>query len=266
MPNQDPGGSPRVDTFPENSRRGAGTALRWEFLSEPRHWRSPDIRQTWAALLAEDEDVNNSYRSAEWFEHWHATAPPGEVRLAVARDGPGRPVGLSPLRVCRRRLPFQAAGSKLLEFSFPGVFLSRNGPLLPPDARHYDSLFAALSEAVPGCQAVTIDRVREGGFLWRYLHAPGPLRRAWLLYLDGGVRTLHTMPLPGSFPDYLGKFRAKKRYNLKRQVRMLRDHGGGDLELVRIDRADQVRRFAEAAAALAANAGRVGRHCAWAWD
>jgi hypothetical protein len=242
----------------------AGPARQWDFLSDPNLWRSPDIRQKWAELLAEDEDINNPYRSVEWFEHWHATSPLGEVRLAVARDASGRPVGLAPLRIGRQRLPFQAAGRTFWEFTCPGISLPGSGPLLPSGARHYDSLFTALFAAFPDCQAITIDRVREGGNLWQYLRASGSIRQTCLPYLSGGVGVIHALPLPGSFAEYLDKFSAKKRYNLKRQARLLREHGSGDLMLLRIDRVDQVQRFAEEAAALAPRAGRSGRYCAWA--
>src|SRR5262249_35675222 len=45
---------------------------------------------------------------------------------------------------------------------------------------------------------------------------------------------------------------------------LLREHGGGELALLRIDSADQARQFAEAVAALAPYTGWRGRSSSWA--
>jgi hypothetical protein len=238
----------------------------WDFISDAHLWRSPEILQKWTALLVQNEDINNSYRSVEWFEHWHATSPPGAVLLAVARDASGRPVGLAPLRNGRQRLQFRALGRILLQFTFPGISLLGSGPLLARGAGHYDSLLTALFTRFPECEAVTIDRVREGGDLWQYLLASGPVRQTCFPYLNESVGIIHTLPLPSAFGQYLDKFNAKKRYNLKRQTRMLREHGNGNLVLLRVDRMDQVQRFAEGAAALAALDGRKRWYWDWARD
>src|SRR5262245_60165907 len=87
----------------------ADRVVRWDIASDPEVWHAPDVRHRWAELLAECDDVNNPYRSAEWFDHWHALAPPHEVMLAVARDQAGRPVWLAPLRRRRQSLPFAAS-------------------------------------------------------------------------------------------------------------------------------------------------------------
>jgi hypothetical protein len=42
------------------------------------------------------------------------------------------------------------------------------------------------------------------------------------------------MRLPESFGAYLAQFSRKKRYNMKRQCRLLGEHCGGELELVRV--------------------------------
>jgi CelD/BcsL family acetyltransferase involved in cellulose biosynthesis len=246
--------------------RLAGQANQWDFVCDPNVWRSAEIRQKWEDLLAQDEDIHNPYRSIEWFEHWHASSPPGDAVLGLCRDNSGRPVGLAPLRVDRHRLPFAAAGSTFCEFALPGITLARGGPLLSPHGLDYDSFFEALFAHFPHCQVVMIDRVREEGNLWQYLNGSGPVRQIVLPYRNRSVRFIHTLPLPGSFGEYLGKYSAKKRYNLKREGRRLREFGNGNLVFLRIDRGDQAHQYAAEAAALARCAGRNGRYCAWAWD
>src|SRR5262249_39839955 len=59
-------------------------------------------------------------------------------------------------------------------------------------------------------------------------------------YVICGIRDCHVVPLPANLDAYWSKFSAKKRYNLRRQERMLRDHFGGRLKLRRFDSPHQV--------------------------
>jgi hypothetical protein len=55
-----------------------------------------------------------------------------------------------------------------------------------------------------------------------------------------GVRGCHVIPLPATVDAYWAKFGAKRRYNLRRQARIFRDHFGGRLELRRFDSPHQI--------------------------
>jgi hypothetical protein len=73
------------------------------------------------------------------------------------------------------------------------------------------------------------------------------MRPFFLLYEPEGVRRSHLLRLPERFADYLARFRSKKRYNLQRQVRLLRGHFAGGLRLERVTRPDEVPAFLAAA-------------------
>jgi hypothetical protein len=78
-------------------------------------------------------------------------------------------------------------------------------------------------------------------------------RRLFLRHEPYGCRGRHLLRLPGGFPNYLARFRAKKRYNLQRQARLLRDRLGGELRLERLTRPEEVPAFLEAAGAVEAD-------------
>ena len=63
-----------------------------------------------------------------------------------------------------------------------------------------------------------------------------------------GVRPYHILPLPPTFEQYLAQYNSKKRYNLKRQIKILSERGGGRLELRRIDSPDDVQCLLDAEA------------------
>jgi Acetyltransferase (GNAT) domain len=65
----------------------------------------------------------------------------------------------------------------------------------------------------------------------------------------------HTIPLPASWAEYDRRVSAKKRYNLKRQERLLRQHGNGSLELRCIRSRDEVRALVEDIQAIGGQSG-----------
>src|SRR5205085_12301169 len=65
-----------------------------------------------------------------------------------------------------------------------------------------------------------------------------------------GLDHIHTIPLPATFEAFLAKYDAKKRYNLRRQLRLLRERTRGSLEFRRITAPGDVPLFLDAEAAL----------------
>jgi len=92
--------------------------------------------------------------------------------------------------------------------------------------------------------------VPTDSFLWDYLRRSPVLRERFLWHAPAGVRPFHALELPDSYDKYLDRFGKKKRYNLKRQVRLLREHGGG-LTLERVEAPEQTADFADAVTDLA---------------
>ncbi|MFL5240677.1 MAG: GNAT family N-acetyltransferase [Gemmataceae bacterium] len=121
---------------------------------------------------------------------------------------------------------------------------------MPESAASYDSLFAKIYSEIPECGIIGLDAVADGSFLWRYLGESKPLRQFYLPYAFEGLRRYHTVPLPPTFEEYLAKFNAKKRYNLKRQVRILQDRSEGSLRLQCVESPGQVDKMLDVASAL----------------
>jgi Acetyltransferase (GNAT) domain len=123
-------------------------------------------------------------------------------------------------------------------------------PLLPPDPDLHERAFGAIFAAAKNAQCLYLHSVPTSSFLWRYLQESPWIREHFQVYLPDGVRMLHVVRLPDTFEAYLAKFKHKKRYNLVRQERLLRDHVDGRLELRRIERVDQVASFRDAVASV----------------
>jgi CelD/BcsL family acetyltransferase involved in cellulose biosynthesis len=211
----------------------------------------------WHALLRNCGNLYALYQSPEWFDHLRRTEGEGRLRLRVARAAAGRVAGVVPLQLGTYDLAYEVKGRTLYTCRLPAAHVLGSLPLLPPDAHLHDELFLSLGGEAAGCEAVYLHSVPTDSFLWGHLQHSVGLREHYFCYLPGGVRPFHALELPGTYEAYLEKFPSKKRYNLKRQERLLRQHGGGRLDLQRVACVEQVPAFVAAVAQVARNSGRA---------
>ena len=219
---------------------------------------SAEIQDAWKSLMRAGDDPGSFERSPSYFDHLLETRPGGSLALVSVRDGSGSIVGVVPLVINRLALRFDVAGQVLGETGCMGVSILGGEPSLPSGPMMYDLLFATLSRRFPDCGIIGVNSIPTDGALWQYLRHSRSLRDLFDLHIPDGVRLCHTIPLPLSFQEYLGRFHAKKRYNLMRQMRQLREHGEGDMELRRIDSRDQIPEFVRVANALKESAWPPG--------
>jgi hypothetical protein len=222
----------------------------WTLLVTAEAWRSEEVLSTWNKLIADSNEPNVMYGSPEWFEYLQDQGGEHRLAVALARGTGGQVLGIVPLRIARYTLPFYVAGTTLGNFWLTRLWVLGDQFLMPERDALYQGLFAKLHTDLPECAVIGLDAVAEGSFLWRYLHESKHLRQLYLPYPLEGLRRYHTIPLPPTFDEYLAKFNAKKRYNLKRQVRILQDQAKGSLRLQCVDSPDQVDTLLDVASTL----------------
>jgi len=193
-------------------------------------WNSPVIQHAWADLIAGSPNPNVLGNSPQFFDHLRRFGDCSGFFLATVRDGVGAIRGVVPLGVTRSGLRFDVAGRVLWEWRAPAIRILGSLPPLPADPAAHDLLFAALDAEFADCAAIAMTSVPTESFLWHYFHRSQSLESRFLVYAIDGVRGCHTIPLPPTVEEYRASLGAKKRYNLNRQVRLLRDRGGGRLE------------------------------------
>jgi hypothetical protein len=108
-------------------------------------------------------------------------------------------------------------------------------PVLPDDPDARETFLTALDSAFTACDTIELGPFSEDGSWWSYLRESSFVRDRYLTYTPDRFRTCHVMQLPATFEEYLAQFNAKKRYNLRRQVRILEGSAGNDVVLQRID-------------------------------
>jgi hypothetical protein len=243
-----------------------GSKLTWSLLHSPHSWHAEEVRDCWARLVRQSNDINLLYKTPDWFDHLHQESCSPHLVLAVARDEAGELVGVAPLRLASFPLGFHVSGKTLGTFSLLKLWMLGGAPLIPEEANAYDGLFETLHVAFPECQAVGLGGIPERGWMWRHVHTSPVVRERFLPYVVDGVRSVHTLPLPRTFDDYLAQLSRKRRYNLKREVRVLRDHGGGSLRLGRIDSKGGTAEFLDAIEAVGSERSYVPGVFAWPQD
>lgn len=182
------------------------------------------------------------YQSPTWWEHLQATVTADELALAITCNE-GVPQGVVPVQIGQCQLDFIVRRRKLLRFALPAMILLGGEPLLPPDPDVHDRLFLDLFRAFPQCEALYLKSVPTSSYCWQHCRPECWRNKEILLHDRGRPRPFHWIELPNAFEEYLAKFTAKQRYNLKREVRLLTARGDGRLELRRVERAVDVPLF-----------------------
>ncbi|RFP19336.1 MULTISPECIES: GNAT family N-acetyltransferase [unclassified Duganella] len=210
------------------------------------------LLQRWRELLAESESHDRVYQSPEFFHYLRSTAkrhaPP---RLFTVLERASRTVvGVVPLVLRHHSFEFSAGRLRFGSLPAFSVALLGSAPLMPERPGLLDLLFEFLLEKFPKCHAISLTSLPSDSKLWRSISDDAGNARGYRKHLLNNWRDCHQIPLPASFEAFMAQFGSKRRYNLKRQQRQLRDHGGGQLELHRIERPEQLASMLEALARL----------------
>jgi CelD/BcsL family acetyltransferase involved in cellulose biosynthesis len=203
-------------------------------------------------LASESDNLRSFYQTPTWCAH---KALAGErIDVAVLRDTSAKLIGLAPLLHTTFRLTFTMGMGEPWAKPFRGLQMLGNQPLLSSSVRAQDELFRAIRGTFPDRDCLCLGNVPLDSGLWEYLENSAEIRSFWRRYLpQGGPVRHYWLSLPSTFAEYLAKFGGKTRQTVKRQVNLLKRHGNGSLDLVRVESSSQVSEFIDSATAVAAS-------------
>ena len=228
----------------------------WSILVSAPETASIDLRQAWQGLLEASEDPFSLYQSPFWFDTVKED-PGGEGAphaLAVRQDADHRLVGIVPLFVTRERRVFPLIRGYAYTTAKREVITLPSGQLLiPPGAEEFDAFFAALARRDTGWPTLKIENIPIPGPLHDYLHSSDLIAQRYFLHEVPGLDRVHTIRLPASYDEFLARYSAKKRYNLRRQLRLLQERTGNRLAMRRYDSVATVEELVASYEALAQN-------------
>lgn len=216
------------------------------YLIAPARHRlhEPALLRRWQELLDASSSPERIYQGPDYFDYALSHGMAGAELFTVSVRASGAIVGIVPVLVRAHSLDFDAGSRCLASVAVPSVVLLGSVPLLPPDAALWHQLCHFLLARYPACQAVSLTALPADGAWW-------PLPRTGLVrHVPHGWRACHRTPLPVDYQAVLAQLGSKRRYNLKRQLRLLEEQAGAPV-LHRITQARQLPRLSAALAALA---------------
>jgi hypothetical protein len=200
-------------------------------------FEQPEVLAAWYRLLADVAGPEKLYQSPEFFRYMVETNQQGNANHELyifRRSADSRIVGIVPVRLQIRDIPFRFGPVSLFKHRVAICQMLGSVPLLDPAERGLkDFVFKELLKQRPDCAALAMQALPSEQF--------DSMTRCEGLssYVLDGWRDCHVAPLPANVDDYLQKFSSKKRYNLSRQIRLLAKEAG-EVQILRIDQADQI--------------------------
>jgi Acetyltransferase (GNAT) domain len=234
--------------------QGQKTMSTWSLLVWEPDAFTTSLRQVWRELLAASDDPFALYQSPEWFDLRRGLAAADSMpSLAIRRNSARQVIGVVPLYPAEEPCTFPIALKRAYVTRPRKMILIQSGRLLlPAGDRWFDGLFASLCQANrEGC-LVKIQNVPVPSPLNTYIETSPLIARRYCTFAVPGLSQVHTIPLPSTYDEFLDRYRSKKRYNLRRQIRQLEQHAKGGLELRCFESADDLPEFVAHWDALAA--------------
>lgn len=232
--------------------RAAQVSERFEFEVATAYHDRPDLLGIWRDMLEAGAGAEKLYQTPEFFSSLldNAQAPGQRHELfLVRRSVDFAIVGILPVRTIELDLDFRVGPKSVVKRPIRVCQILGSTPLLDAaEAGLSDFVTRKLLACFPDCAALFMQAVQQDG-VQAQGHASNKVAGVDR-YVLNGWRECHTQPLPEGVEAYLQKFSAKKRYNLTRQVRLLGQEAG-EVQLVRIEQADQVASLLAARHALA---------------
>lgn len=150
-------------------------------------------------------------------------------------------VGAVPF-VLNRELVCALAEVALVKFPMRVLRLQGHAFNMPEEEAACDRLIGQILRS--DFDAIHMENVKIGSFLWNYLRSSALVRRGFCFYTKGGPLPHLLIRLDGTFESYLRKFSAKARKNRLREIRRLRERG--QVNLLRVSQASEIDAFLEA--------------------
>ena len=222
------------------------------------------IRAQWLELAKRSDSLYAFYQTPGWCRHQAAAGE--RIDVAVVQDASDALLGVAPLLDTTFRLSFAVHNRELWTKPFRGLQMLGNQPLLAPTTamstwcptccpmETVEALFRAIHAGFPDCDCLCMGNVPLDSVVWKYVRNSDEARSLWQPFLpESGPVRHYGLSLPPTLAEYAAGFPARSLKNLERETDSLRKHGGGRLELVRVNAPDEVPQFVESTTAVAAS-------------
>ena len=162
------------------------------------------------------------------------------VRIFLLEQG-DQIVGAAPFVLHCQQLACELGEFVLVKFPMRVLHLQGYTPDMPEEGADYDRLIGQILRSE--FDAIYMENVKTGTFLWNYLRSSALIRRRFRFYTKRGPLPHSLIRLEGTFESYMKRFSAKTRKNRLREIRTLRERG--QINLLRVNHASEIGAFLE---------------------
>lgn len=215
---------------------------KYTFESATNKLRDPELLTVWRQLLVSSSSPEKIYQSPEFFEYLFQTNDGHDQieLILIRRADENEIVGVVPIRFRSESFDFGVGARVFLAPKIPVIILLGSVPLFPLIPGLLDALVKHLFVQFPLCRAVSLPALPSNSEMHTCVKDSMDLQSQFGIHVLHGWRESHSIPIPVMFDQYLQQFSAKKRFNMKRQIRLLAGHVGGELRLDRIEKPEQI--------------------------
>jgi CelD/BcsL family acetyltransferase involved in cellulose biosynthesis len=228
-----------------------------EFLAASAVPADSALARFWEDKLRSERNLYAMYQARSWVE-CTAGAAIAPTQVAVIRDAPAaEPRALAPIGFETVPLRFRLSRREFGTAQLHCAELLAGRALGELDHAGYSALVAQIFARHPDIDAVYLKSLPDDSSLWKMLDDHGWRLGAARAYRPDGTRPFHHVEFTSTFDAYMGEFRKKQRYNLKRQVRLMTEGLDNSLQMRCIDKPEEIDEFLAAVRTITAKSWKA---------
>lgn len=208
------------------------------------HQITAEIREKWEFMLSESDNINGLYQSPDWAEYVITSTPDVAIQVMIFRNSQYEIVGIVPVLIADYNLKFDIYARSYYKKKFYAIYLLGSQPLCKEEVKH-DLLLDTIWNHYPDCNLIYLDSLLVESDYWRFINKQDNLLKNSIVYLADSIRPFHSIKMAQSFDDYMLKFKAKKRYNYKRQLKIFKEKSEDNLQFIRVESREDIKSFLE---------------------
>jgi hypothetical protein len=207
----------------------------------------PAILREWQEFL-ERTRSHSPINDPQWLRH-HFGEGKGDVSVYFLYQKELL-CGLAPFFIRPWPMKWQVGEVTLSRLPLRRLCLLSNAVRFPSDPSAYELLFREILSQSAHFDAIYLEDLPCDSDLWRFIESDQLITRNFSRYISDAPSPHILLRLEGTFEDYLGKFSAKHRKNLKRSIRLFEEQAEGDVRVARYTGPESVDEFVEQAAEI----------------
>lgn len=205
---------------------------------------APAVLREWKSFLQRTAS-RSPMHDPEWLQE-HFGNEKGDVCLYFLYQDDSL-CGLVPFFIRQWPVKCQIGEITLARLPLRRLCLLGGAIAFPDDPAAYELLFSELRSQEAYFDAIYLEDTPLDSYLWEFAENNPTVAERFSRYVPDAPAPRILLRLEGTFEDYMGKFSAKHRKNLKRTIRLFEEQAPGEVRMARFTLPEEVDSFVDQA-------------------